>query len=933
MIHLRTLGGLDLRGGDPREMRAVMTRPKRFALLVYLALAGAGGYHRRDSLLAIFWPESNTDHARNALRQSLYALRKSLGSDVFDARGIHEIGINWSVFSCDAKIFESALDAGRSVDALETYHGDLLPGFFVSEPAFEQWLDSERSRLRRRAEREARILSDRFAQSGDLSLAVQWARHAAAFSPGEEGAVRRLIDLLAKAGDRTEIVRVYESFRKRLADDYQMEPSVELEVLASEIIARRGMQSSSPWSLSPASRPLELSRSEAERHNYQRATGSPTIRLAVLPFSILAVPRFAYLREAAAEMLRSILDGAGSLRMVDPNAIRSFCGTRGDAEIQQGKSLAHRFGADQFILGTVIGAGRKIGLRASLHEADGSVTTIVEAGPAIEDRVFELVDEIGRKLLSAEYAGPAGRIGRSAAEATASISALRHFLEAERNVVSGRWVKAREAYEQAVAEDPTFALGWDRMSWNSCWLLQPAEARAFSDKALGSIARFSERDAIRFHAFRAYLVGDADEAERQYRAVLSRWPDDVQAYIGLGVLLITLNPMRARSPDEAAGPLSYARILDPENVDARLMLAYLAARRERYDELDSLREWLPPDSDYQLMIASNHSVARRNLDEMLAIRSVLEEAPDLLVHECARFAAVVGHDITESHRIAALLTRATRTPEVRAVGHVLMAQAHLVRGCIQASKPEFLAARSFAPVLSGAYRALAAVFPFVVSPQRELEELRRELAGWNLDVQRTTGSEHLSFLVHTCVYPQLRQYLLAVLTLRLGKKRTALDHAAKLLALPGESEATALAFDLSLSIRAQVAQSEGNAAEALSLLEETRLRPRYERVQMQSPFFSENLERYTRARLLEDCGRLDEALSWYDTMCENGVHEFVYLAPSHFRRGVIHQRLGNREEAWAHLSKVTELWAGADGELRPMVNDATRRLARIAGSS
>ena len=70
MIELRTLGTLDLRDGAMGEIRRVLAQPKRLALLVYLALAPAAP--RRDSLLALFWPELDQGRARLALRQAVH---------------------------------------------------------------------------------------------------------------------------------------------------------------------------------------------------------------------------------------------------------------------------------------------------------------------------------------------------------------------------------------------------------------------------------------------------------------------------------------------------------------------------------------------------------------------------------------------------------------------------------------------------------------------------------------------------------------------------------------------------------------------------------------------------------------------------------------------------------------------------------------------
>jgi len=66
-IEFRTLGTLDLRAGDGRELHSLLAQPKRVALLAYLCIAVPRGYHRRDTLRGLFWPESAQEHARTSL--------------------------------------------------------------------------------------------------------------------------------------------------------------------------------------------------------------------------------------------------------------------------------------------------------------------------------------------------------------------------------------------------------------------------------------------------------------------------------------------------------------------------------------------------------------------------------------------------------------------------------------------------------------------------------------------------------------------------------------------------------------------------------------------------------------------------------------------------------------------------------------------------
>ena len=75
MIRLWTLGSLELSGVDARVICAVHAQPKRLALLAFLAAEHPLGFHRRDSILALFWPELDSAHARDALSQALRFLR------------------------------------------------------------------------------------------------------------------------------------------------------------------------------------------------------------------------------------------------------------------------------------------------------------------------------------------------------------------------------------------------------------------------------------------------------------------------------------------------------------------------------------------------------------------------------------------------------------------------------------------------------------------------------------------------------------------------------------------------------------------------------------------------------------------------------------------------------------------------------------------
>lgn len=238
MIELRTLGAVDVRSADGREVGSILAQPKRLALLAYLAVARPHGFHRRDTLLALFWPELSTDASRAALRKAVHVVRRALGAEAVPGRGDEELGLSDESVWCDVVAFERALDERRWSDALELYRGDLLDGFYISgAPEFERWVDRERTRCRDRAAEAAWTLAEQAAAGEQDVVAVRWARRAIEFTPIDEGAVRRLIALLYRMGDRAAALHEYDAFAARLLQEHGVRPSAETRGLVDVVKA------------------------------------------------------------------------------------------------------------------------------------------------------------------------------------------------------------------------------------------------------------------------------------------------------------------------------------------------------------------------------------------------------------------------------------------------------------------------------------------------------------------------------------------------------------------------------------------------------------------------------------------------------------------------------------------------------------------------
>lgn len=237
MLELRLLGLHAVRGAGGSEAESLPAQPKRFALLAYLAIAGSDGYHRRDSLAAIFWPELDQFAARRALRNTLYHLRESLGHGVIVARGDEAVSIDATALTCDVTRLAAAVASGQYETAVDLYRGELLAGLHVpgAGTVFEDWLSGERRRVTGLVMQALAALADRDEAAGAWAAAARWAHRACAIAPDDEQWLRRGMTLLERASDTGGALRLYETYAHRLATELEASPSAETEALAAGI--------------------------------------------------------------------------------------------------------------------------------------------------------------------------------------------------------------------------------------------------------------------------------------------------------------------------------------------------------------------------------------------------------------------------------------------------------------------------------------------------------------------------------------------------------------------------------------------------------------------------------------------------------------------------------------------------------------------------
>jgi Tol biopolymer transport system component/DNA-binding SARP family transcriptional activator len=236
VLDFHLLGKISLRGAAGTELDALLRQPKRLALLAYLAAPAPGTWHRRDTLLALFWPDLDTPHARTSLRNALYMLRQSLGEGVLRSRGDEEISVDPDSLRTDLAEVWAALRNGKPEAALASCGGELLPGLFPQDSeGFQRWLDTERMRLKVAVSTAAVARVTELEKEGKLAEALAVARRIIEIEPDDETIVRRVMRIHDAMGDRAGALSAYEGYRSRLASDFGAEPAPETVALADRL--------------------------------------------------------------------------------------------------------------------------------------------------------------------------------------------------------------------------------------------------------------------------------------------------------------------------------------------------------------------------------------------------------------------------------------------------------------------------------------------------------------------------------------------------------------------------------------------------------------------------------------------------------------------------------------------------------------------------
>jgi serine/threonine protein kinase len=572
--------------------------------------------------------------------------------------------------------------------------------------------------------------------------------------------------------------------------------------------------------------------------------------LAVLPFTVRGEPSLQYLREGMVDLLTPVFDATGLVRGVDPNTVigaapRSATGMQ-DATAARG--LARAVGASRYVVGSLVQAGERLTLRATIYRADGHEAARAQVEVDSLEGILRGAESLVRQLASAELRSPGDTVAAVAASTTASTSALRAFLDGERALRDARPAEAVTHFSTAVARDSLFALAWYRLARAARWsevdsLSRHAAARA---NALAATLPLRLQQVVRsYHALR---FGSPLLAERGFRQIVADYPSDVEAWMLLGETRFENYPLEGRSSAEAVEAFQRVMALDPRNREITVYLMELAARDERHPQLDTL---------FSMYFSPNSAGEQPGIRETFLalharrVRGVEYRITDPLSAQTAlRRIGSLPADRRAARAFAEVLTRPTVAPMLRLDGWLALGSLAVASAQPGEAARAWRAAAAIDAPMALLHEAMTTSAPGSPFAPDEVRALRRRLAAAPV----ATGSGPLT----RPEWDAVRRYLLGLLSLRV-RDTVGLQQARDGLAVARADDR--LARPLREALDAHLSFLRGDLAGALSALQASDAGlPAATRRRV--PALAQFSERRLYAEVLQALGRREEASLW-----------------------------------------------------------------------
>ena len=232
-VRIQLLGNAQIHRSDG----APIVLRRRARLLVFF-IASQSDALSRERCMSVFWPDDAPDTARQMLRTALHHIKIACGPIL--VTDLQTIRLHPDV-PVDTRLLHHAQPGDAHTDSLL----DSAPGNFCAEldsggiDAIEAWVDSERSRWRRRIADLLLQHSHWLAANSRLQRAVQAVTAAIQYEPLREEISQYAMQLHMRVNNRAAAIACYESLLHALDDQLGVPPLPATTALYHDIVTDR----------------------------------------------------------------------------------------------------------------------------------------------------------------------------------------------------------------------------------------------------------------------------------------------------------------------------------------------------------------------------------------------------------------------------------------------------------------------------------------------------------------------------------------------------------------------------------------------------------------------------------------------------------------------------------------------------------------------
>ncbi len=654
--------------------------------------------------------------------------------------------------------------------------------------------------------------------------------------------------------------------------------------------------------------------------------------VAVIGFeNVTGESAYEYLRKAIPNLLITSLEQSKYLEVMSWERVNELAQNVTGQELDAWYGICRREGIETVVLGRFYKANNLFATEARIYDVQTRklLKSVSSKGDGVDSILRTQIDEMSREIskgaglserAASRHALPISQV------TTASMPAYESFLKGREQFDRYYYEEARQSLEQAVKQDPEFALPY-------YYLMHVYSALADEPRAGEALEKFKQyrrmnpangRDGLYAAALSALIEKDKEGYVKGLQEVIRAYPDDKRAHVDLAWFY-----KNGKKYDEAIGEFEKALKIDPKFGYALNLLAYTYTEMDKKDlALQTFERYAavqPGDANpYDSMgdmyfLTGKFDLARAKYEQALAVR------PEFASSWKLAYLHAMGGDYDAALKWIDHLLAHAPTDGLKSQGHQWKGFYYHIMGRLESALAEFEQAETLAKAGGNA----------------DLADLSLRGALWatydwgKYDLCRTYLEKRMVYRKESGrgtptlnrIYEDLYAGLLDVQKGGLAAARKRLDDIKTLSSSIGEKEKLFKEIAVN-SLERQILFAEGRYDEAIEMFKQAppvqiNLNS-YMSVQQRNLPFEADLP----ARAFLKKGDLDKAVAEYERLVSSDPHvrESTLIHPfSHFRLAALYEARGQKAKAAEHYAKAFQVWRNADADL-PEIAAARKHL-------